>query len=335
MTDIMTTPRDRITKNLKAACLGLLAVGLFLSACEKEEANCTRLWKRLHQCGLPVEPRDTFVDQCDPARPYTADLIECSESTFCADFRFCRERAMLESDVRGTLSQMDESIAKNEFFVAVNPCNHPVLMSRPQMKAKCQYTLQRSLAYYQKYILAYLHSQLPPVDGASQALQHCALLQKTAAMIGPAEVAQTLALFDRIARKNPGATLTWCEASRDYLSPELADRCAPVPALAHAANLERALAIQRALDAPVRPLQPGEAPLPKPDTFSACYDLKRTGRLLGPAALKDAERICTELDLQAYVAAAMPAVEAGLRPRKPSLPLECMPPYINSKFKLD
>jgi hypothetical protein len=208
-------------------------------------------------------------------------------------------------------------------------------MSRPQMKAKCQYTLQRSYAYYQKYILAYLHSQLPPVDGASQALQHCALLQKTAAMIGPAEVGQTLALFDRIARKNPGATLTWCEASRDYLSPELADRCVPVPALAHAANLERALAIQRALDAPVRPLQPGEAPLPKPDTFSACYDLKRTGRLVGPAALKDAERICTELDLQAYVAAVMPAVEAGLRPRKPSLPLECMPPYINSKFKLD
>ena len=332
MNGLMTKPHDWISKNLQATCLGLLALVLATFACTKEEPNCTRLWNRLHQCGLSVEPKDMFVNQCDPGRPYTADLIECSASTFCADFRFCRERALLESDVRGSLHLMDQSIAKNEFFVAVTECNNPVLLSRPQMKAKCQYTLQRSLAYYQKYILAYLNSQLPPVDGASQALQHCALLLKTAKMMGLSEQAQTMDLFDRIAHKNPGDTLTWCEASRDYLAPELADRCAPVPALAHAANLERALAIQRLLDTPVRP---GSALPAKFDTFSVCYDLKRTGKLVGPAQLKDAERICTELDLQAYVAATLPAVESGLRPKKPSLPLECMPPYINSKFKLD
>jgi len=326
MTGAMKSPRVP-TLNLPMTALAVvLATALLLSACAEEKADCGRLWKRLTQCSMTTDPRAAFDAACRPDSSFTADRITCSAYGMCVNFRRCHERAALAESARVRMLLMNESIANQEYYLAVNDCDDPAFLSVPAMRVKCRYTLDLSYAFYRSRLGAWLDAPASPTDDVHATLRLCPLLLETAVMMGPAQTRETLDLFDRIARKAPLGTLGWCEASGGRLAPALAERCATVPALAHAANVDRALKTQRALEA---------RPDPKPDHFSVCYDLKRTGKLLGEAQLQDAERICTELDLQAYVTAALPAVELALIMKKPELPLECMPPYLNSKFDLN
>ncbi len=302
-----------------------LAAGacVIAGACSRREeaADCGRLWRRLDQCGLTGEPRDRFLARCQPVSPHTADRIACSGPTNCGVFVRCDREAGRREDVRGRLALMDAAVARGDFFVAVRDCGDAAFVAEPRVKKKCDDTLRRSFAHYRGLVLAHLADPEPPAAFIGDALHQVALLNDTAGLMGPDQQKETLDLFDRVARRNLSAALTWCEATRPQARGAIATRCGDLPAVAHEVNRATVLAAQKG---------------PPEDHFVMCYELKRTAAMLGDEPKREAERLCTELDLRAYVDASLPAVELYLAQRRAkNLALECMPPYIDAKFQLD
>jgi hypothetical protein len=301
----------------------LLGLVLAAGACARdgEAADCGRLWRRLDRCGLTGEPLDRFLAQCRPEHPHTADRIACSGPTDCAVFAWCDREAARKEDVRARLALMDAAVARGDYFVAVRDCGDARFVADPRVDHKCDDTLRRSFAHYRGLVLAHLAEPEPPSAFIGDALHQVALLQDTADLMGPDQRRETLDLFDRVARRNLGAALTWCEANRPRARGAVAVRCGALPAEAHEASRAAVLAAQQG---------------PPTDHFVMCYELKRTAALLGDEKKREAERLCTELDLRAYVDASLPAVELYMAQRRPkNLALECMPPYIDAKFRLD
>lgn len=303
----------------------MLALGLVLAAgaCARDEepANCGRLWRRLERCELPREPRDSFLESCRPERPHTAERIACSSTSVCAVFSWCDREVARREEVRVRLGLMDAAVAQGDYYLAVRDCGDARFLELPRVREKCEDTLRRSFAHYRGLVLAHLADPEPPAAFVGDALHRVALLHDTADLMGPAQRQEALDLFDRVAGRNLGAALTWCEANRAQAKGAVAARCLALPKVAHAARREAVLAAQKD---------------PPADHFLLCYELKRTAALLGDPEKAEAERLCTELDLRAYVDASLPAVELYLAQRRPkNLALECMPPYIDSKFRLD
>jgi len=235
-------------------------------------------------------------------------------------------RAGREVDVTVRLHLMSGAAAKRDYFVAVADCDDPKALAAPQVRVACRDLLRASREFYRGRIRAHLaRSGVSPAGdapyGTSAALHDVWNLMETAVMLGKAEREEARGLFDQVAvRDYPGA-LSWCGTVHDRLPGTLAGRCTALPEKAHEANRREVLAAQQA---------------PPKDHFSMCYELKRTAALLGGDHPAEAARLCAELDLLAYVEAALHAVELYLSVEKPkNLALECMPPYIDSKFRLD
>ncbi len=240
-------------------------------------------------------------------------------------------RAAQDLEVPVRLHLMTVSAAKRDYFVAVADCDEPKALAAPQVRVACRHLLRASQEYYRGRVRAYLagpaggagarSSGDAAASGTSGALHDVWNLMETALMLGKAEREEARGLFDRVAARDYPGALSWCATVHDRLPGTLAGRCTALPQKAHDVNRKAVLAAQQG---------------PPKDHFSICYELKRTADLLGGAHPVEAARLCAELDLRAYVEAALPAVELYLAQNKPkNLALECMPPYIDSKFRLD